>query len=182
MADPLPDETVDAFVAGLPPVVDGTGRPVDAETAVAEQSQRSPVEQHVAVLLLGARRVGTMDGKARAAFDNARAYLSPVWVADQIAEHSARSVRDLARALVDDMLAQSRRVALRKTVLTGDRMRVFTRLHERNGFYTAGSREGRGNVGLRIEQLAALAIQVGLLSPTDGLLTERGADLLGMPR
>jgi hypothetical protein len=88
------------------------------------------------------------------------------------------------RALVDDMLAQSRRVALRKLRVdqTG-RMTLFTRLHERNGRYFADQPEGSGNVGLRVDQVQLLAEQVGLAQPSaDGQeMTSPAASLLGLP-
>lgn len=77
------------------------------------------------------------------------------------------------------MLAQSRRVAYRKVQFRGDRIQLFSRLHERDGTYTAGRREGSGNVGLRVEQLSGIATQLGL---TDGSTTPIGANLLELPR
>jgi hypothetical protein len=76
-------------------------------------------------------------------------------------------VRDLGCAFVDDMLAQSRWVALRKMVVTGAGMTLFFRVHEREGTYTADSREGGTNVGLRVEQLAGLGLQLGLLATAE---------------
>jgi hypothetical protein len=66
------------------------------------------------------------------------------------------------------MLAQSRRVALRKLrVDTRRQMTLFTKLHERNGRYFADQREGVGNVGLRIVQLSGMAEQLGLTSAAE---------------
>jgi hypothetical protein len=89
----------------------------------------------------------------------------------------------LARAFVDDMLAQSRRVALRKLrVDARGQMTVFTKLHERNGRYFADQSEGSGNVGLRISQLGSMAEQIGLLSTGTGRdVTALGAALLELP-
>ena len=183
IADQLPDQSVADASAALPPLADGSGHPFDAETVVAEQDI-TDVHRDVSVLMLGARRGDTLGGKARVAFlGSRRAFLDPSWVDHQIAEHSDRSMRDLGRALVDDMLAQSRRVALRKMVITGAGMTLFSRIHERNETYTAGSREGGTNVGLRIEQLASLGRQLGLLATTAaGPATALGEQLLGMPR
>ena len=41
--------------------------------------------------------------------------------------------------------AQAQRVALRKVRVSDGRLQLFSRLHERNGTYTAGTREGAGN-------------------------------------
>jgi hypothetical protein len=107
-------------------------------------------------------------------------YLDPTWVAHLRAEYARRPVRDLGRRLVDDMLAQSRRVALRKVRLNRDgTISLFSRLHERNGAYFADSSEGSGNIGLRISQLADIAAQVGLLVGGDRKrVTPRGQALL----
>ncbi len=120
----------------------------------------------VAILLLGARRLDSLAEGPRATFlGRHRVYLDPLWVAQLRAEFAHRSMRDLGRRLVDDMLAQSRRVALRKVRVSRDgTILLFTRLHERNGSYFASSPEGRGDVGLRIPQVADIATQLGLLS------------------
>lgn len=183
VADQLPDRRVADVEAGLPPVVDAAGHPFDAESVITAQDDLTAVHRDITILMLGARRRGTLDGPARAAFlGGRRTFLDPSWVAHQVADHAGRSLRDLGRALVDDMLAQSRRVALRKMTQAGGRLTVFSRLHERNGTYTATSREGDTNVGLRVEELAHLGYQLGLLGGVDEPVTALGGTSLGVPR
>ncbi len=180
ITDRLPDQSVANLLAGLPPVVDGAGHPADAETGVA--ALNVPTEHRdLLILVLGSRRVDALSGAARVAFLGSRpAFLDPRWVERQVADHVGRSVRDLGRALVDDMLAQSRRVALRKLRTGATGLTVFSRIHERDGTYTAASREGATNVGLRVEQLAGLARQLGLVAGhSAGPPTPLGGRLLG---
>lgn len=180
IADQLPNLRVQDWQAQLPGLTDRGGHPEPAEDQVIEQGDG--VHRDVALLAIGAQRRRTLDGLALEAFRGGRtvrnSFLGPEWVGRRIGDNEARSLRDLGRDLVDDMLAQSRRVAFRKVEFREGRMQVFSRLHERNDSFTARSREGSGNVGLRVEQLAGLAIQLGL---ADESATELGCELLGLP-
>ena len=92
---------------------------------------------------------------------------------------------DFACAVVDDMLDQSHRVALTKMYVDREgRMKLPTKLHERNGLFFATGREGSGNVGLRAEQLGELGRQLGLFGVDEDrrVVTELGAAILGLPR
>ncbi|HEY9475318.1 MAG TPA: hypothetical protein VIS06_15910 [Mycobacteriales bacterium] len=179
----LPDQSLASFEASLPDLVDGRGDPLPAEE---QASHLGDVVAQVAVLLLGARRPADLSDLARSTFlgrraDNAAHFLDPVWVDHLRMEFSGRSVRELGRRLVDDMLAQSHRVALRKLRHNQDgTMTLFSRLHERNGWYFASSSEGRHNIGLRIPQLGDLARQVGLFSVEEPV-TATGRTLLDLP-
>ncbi|WP_433357884.1 hypothetical protein ACQPYV_12585 [Micromonospora saelicesensis] len=163
-AGQLPAGTVAGLEAGLPDLVDGRGDPLPAELALRETET---LTAKVALLLLGARRADLLTGTARRYFlGRRRAYLDPSWVAQRRTEYVDRPLRDLGRQLVDDMLAQSRRVALRKAIVhRGGTISMPSRLHERGGAYVAATRESRDNIGLRINQLAGLAVQLGLLTP-----------------
>jgi hypothetical protein len=180
IADQLPDLPVQAWQAQLPELTGRDGHPVPAEEAILVHGD--DVHSDVALLAIGAQRRQTLDGLALEAFRGGKtvrnSFLGPEWVDRRIGDNAARSLRDLGRDLVDDMLAQSRRVAFRKVEFREGRMQVFSRLHERNGTFTARSREGSGNVGLRVEQLAGLAIQLGL---ADESATQLGCELLGLP-
>lgn len=178
----LPDGTVAEFEEGLPPVVDGHGDPWPAESLLLRDD--AGVVTDVALLLLGARRLNTLTGVTLRAFSGRRpTYLDPSWMAHLRRDFARRPLAELGRRLVDDMLAQSRRVALRKVKVNPDgTISLFSRLHERNGVYFADSSEGSGNIGLRIHQLAEIAVQIGLLTP-DPLepVTPRGGRLLEVP-
>lgn len=180
IADRLPDHRVDHLE--LPPIVDGAGHPLAAEDALPDQFGHVHID--VATLMVGAQRRDTLSGAALVAFLGGRragrgTFLDPTWVARLVADHSGRSSRDLGGALVDDMVAQARRVALRKVRVQDGRLQMFSRLHERNGTYTAHFREGAGNVGLRVDQLAGIAEQLGLLGSQGGTpVTPLGANVL----
>ncbi|GAA2661423.1 hypothetical protein LV78_002177 [Actinosynnema pretiosum] len=178
--------TVRGFAGTLPTSIAASGHPLPAEEEVLGWWKRTDAD--LAMLLLGARRLDHLRGRALDAFLGRRRgssgrgqFLDPTWVAHREAEHADRPLAEFARALVDDMLAQSRRVALRKLKIGQDgRMTLFSRLHERDGRYFADQREGAGDVGIRIDQLSAMAAQLGLFAGTG--VTELGAQVLELPR
>ncbi len=188
----MPPMTVQDFARTCPPTLDQHGHPAPAEDEVAKQygeGEHNAVLADVAILLLGGQRVDQLAGGALAAFlgrgSRARGqFLDPQWVHYQYREYADRPMAEWGRVLVDDMLAQSRRVALRKLrVDQAGRMTLFTRLHERNGRYFADQPEGSGNVGLRVDQVQALSEQVGLAQPGPEAheITSRAALLLELP-
>lgn len=161
--------TVQDFVASWPALVDDENEPSPAEQQL--RAEHPPVLADLAVLLAGGRRKEQLTGRSRAAFlgryPERKQFLDPNWVANRHREHASGTMAALARSFVDDMLAQSRRVALRKLKFdTRGRMKLFTKLHERNGRYYAVGAEGAGNVGLRVEQLEFMAGQLGFTEPS----------------
>ncbi|WP_242911415.1 hypothetical protein [Actinomadura terrae] len=182
LADPMPDMSLRACLDGVPATMSG-GHPAPAERAILEQADwRDPVV-NVTILLIGGRRVRELTGEAHATFLGQRHdILNPLWVAHLIEDFADRPVKDLAVRLVDDMLAQARRVALAKTRPDGNgRMRFFSRIHERGGRYYKTGEEGEGDIGVRLHQVGDLAEQLGLLVlGEDGAAapTPLGAELL----
>ncbi|OKH83303.1 hypothetical protein EB75_09955 [Mycobacterium sp. ST-F2] len=177
--------TVGSFVEGLPPV-QANGHPAAAEEAVGEQY--SGVKASIGILLLGGLRLDYLDGEVLASFlggsAQRRVYLDPHWVRGQHTEYQSRSLGDFACALVDDMLAQSHRVSLRKMrIENSGQMILPTKLHEREGRWFAESRESAGNIGVRAYQLGQVCTQVGVFTETNGApkLTAIGCALLGLP-
>ncbi|TMS54785.1 hypothetical protein [Mycobacterium sp. DBP42] len=177
--------TVDSFVDGLPPV-QANGHPAAAEETVGQQY--TGVEASIGILLLGGLRLDHLDGEVLASYlggsARRRVYLDPHWVRGQHTEYESRSLGDLACALVDDMLAQSHRVSLRKMrVENNGQMILPTKLHEREGRWFAESREGAGNIGVRAYQLGQICTQLGMFIETDGapMPTAIGCALLGLP-
>jgi hypothetical protein len=160
----VPAMTVRDFLTGCPPLVDAGGEPSPAERQT--RNGHTEVTADLAALLFGGQRKDQLTGRSRAAFlgrhPERKQYLDPHWVAYRHREHEGRPMAEFARAFVDDMLAQSRRVALRKLKVEQGRMKLFTKLHERNGRYYAAGTEGAGNVGLRVDQLEFIARQLGL--------------------
>ena len=181
----VPPGTVREFVDSLPDAVDRAGNPLPAEETV--RADGDDTGSDVALLLLGALRLDQLEGRSRAAFlgraHGRRQFLDPHWVKFRRDDHADRPMAELARVFVDDMLAQSRRVALRKLrVDSNGQMTLFTKLHERNGRYFADQREGAGNASLRIVQLGGMAEQLGLASSLFGMrVRQRAVDLLALP-
>ncbi len=126
------------------------------------------MEASIAVLLLGAFRPEYLDGEVLSAFlggsTQRRVFLDPHWVRGQYTEYRSRPLGDFACALVDDMLAQSHRVALRKMrVENNGQMILPTKLHEREGRWFAESAEGAGNIGVRVDQVGQICTQLGVI-------------------
>jgi hypothetical protein len=177
--------TVSAFADGLPPVQLG-GHPAPAEEHVNEHY--SGVEKSIGVLLLGAFRLENLGDEVLSAFlggsTQRRVYLDPHWVQGQYTEYRSRSLGDFACALVDDMLAQSHRVALRKMRIENNvQMILPTKLHEREGRWFAESSESPANIGVRLYQVGQICTQLGMFTETEGApaVTAAGRDLLGLP-
>lgn len=185
----VPDVTVRQFVADSPDTTDAAGNPLPAEERA--YVHYDDVLAELAVLLLGSLRKDELSGRALQAFlGHGRGrrrgrgqFLAPEWVAYRRCEHESQTMQTFARAIVDDMLAQSQRVAQGKlTVDKSGRMTLFSKLHERNGRYFADSVEGSGNVGLRVEQLGGLARQLGLIEYDQNYaVSGLGARTLGLP-
>lgn len=178
-------DTVRGFLQSCPDAFDARGNPAPAEMLLADRDQ---VEADIGILLIGSVRDDELDGVTRRAFrgnsDRGR-YLDPQWVAHRRREYLDRPMTDFACAVVDDMLDQSHRVALAKMYVDKEgRMKLPTKLQERNGLFFATGREGSGNVGLRTEQLGELGRQLGLFEVDEDrrVVTELGATILGLPR
>ncbi|MGO1053551.1 hypothetical protein [Crossiella sp. CA198] len=107
--DALPDVTVAAFTADLPPHTDPHGHPAPAELTL---SRRDTIPGALAILLIGAQRAETLRGKAKTAFlGETGVYLDPGFVAHRA--EAQQSLRALGRQLVEDMLAQAHRITVR---------------------------------------------------------------------
>ena len=188
----VPATTVDRFLSECPPFVGPDGHPAPAEEQLLDHHRGDhgpPIVADLAILLIGGQRLEHLSGPARSAFlgygsQSRGQFLDPRWMAYRHHEYAGRSLQELGRTVVDDMLAQSRRVALRKLQVGRDgRMTLFSRLHERNGRYFAEQSEGSGNVGLRIDQVHQLCEQLGLATPQPDrtVITPYGRNLLGLP-
>ncbi|MGW0522381.1 hypothetical protein [Crossiella sp. NPDC003009] len=155
----LPDVTVAAFAADLPAHTDAAGHPAPAELSL----RLAPVPGALATLLIGAQRAETLRGKAKIAFlGQTGVYLDPGFVAHRA--ESARGLRALGRTLVADMLAQARRIGVR-----------------RNQPPPRDARPDASPIPLHLNTLGRLAQAENLFSATedDGLgVTPLGARLL----
>ncbi|REE95640.1 hypothetical protein [Thermomonospora umbrina] len=182
LADKMPAGSLRAFLDELPDTMDG-GHPTPLEREILANADPKDPLVDVRLLLVGGRRATELVGEERTTFLGTRHdILNPLWVDRLIHDFTDRPMTDLAVRLVDDMLAQARRVALAKMRPDRNgRMKVFSRVHERAGrFYKTGD-EGDGDIGLRILQLADFAHQLGLVTVTShgtAAVTPLGVDLL----
>jgi hypothetical protein len=180
LADPMENVTLGEFMGGLPATVE-KGHPAAAEEHLLLDGDPEDQRTNVALLLLGARRARELAGEARTVFLGKPDILNPEWVMRRAEDFLDRPMRDFAVQLVDDMLAQAQRVALAKMRPDASgRLRVFSRVHERNGRFYKTSDEGSGDLGLRIYQLAEFAYQFHLIDVADGStsVTPTGRKLL----
>ena len=91
-------------------------------------------------------------------------------------------LRDFARMLAADLLVRGQRVALSKARRLPDGILWLpTRLHERGDLLFRTSQEGRGDVGLRLDQLTTVLAGAGVLQRIDGRwrMTQAGEGFLG---
>ncbi|QIQ06708.1 hypothetical protein HA039_04880 [Streptomyces liangshanensis] len=187
LAQQAPDAKVRRVLDDLPPLENAAGQLLPAERQLLTQGAGAPMT-NVLLLMVGAlrSREGHLPDDVRAVFlgrQRHRAeFLDPTWVDGLLDDYADRPVRDLAARLVDDMLAQSRRVALAKLrtdPATGG-LKIFSRLHLRNERYFKTGDEGDSDIGTRIPQLGSLAAQLGLFALSDNChsVTEEGLRIL----
>lgn len=177
LADQMPEVTVGAFMDDELPATMAGRHPAPAERIVLDGDAEDPLTD-VKVLLLGARRADELTGETRTVFlGHHNEILNPAWMSWCVREFHDRPVRDLAVRLVNDMLAQANRVALEKMELDASgRLQMYSRVFERNGRYYKTSDEGDGAIGTRLEVIAGIAGQLGLIDVT----SEGAATLTGL--
>jgi hypothetical protein len=202
-AEQLPDVTVARFRAELPDTMGPDRDPLPAE-AELRRSDRPLPERELAVLATNARRIDELTGHVRDAFlgDHRGVDLAPEWVARRLDANNAVALPDFARDLTFDLLARAHRVALTKARRRPDgTLWLPARLHQRGDTLFKTSEEGRGDVGLRLDQLTTVLAGAGTLTLTDAAdgasgeatepdaaddnerwqLTDLGAQLLELP-
>lgn len=178
LADQAPDADVRRTLDDLPPLKGAEGQLLPVERCILAQGVQLPTT-NVLLLMVGAlrSREGHLPADVRAVFLGRQRqwaeFLDPTWVDGLINDYLDRRVGDLAARLVDDMLAQSRRVALAKLrtdPATGG-LKIFSRLHLRNERYFKTGDEGDSDIGTRIPQLGFFAEQLGLFTVRDSCHT-----------
>uniref|UniRef100_UPI003D91946C hypothetical protein n=1 Tax=Gordonia sp. B7-2 TaxID=3420932 RepID=UPI003D91946C len=182
----LPVTTVHQFLATLQDTRDVQGHPRPAESDAADHL--TDVSLQIATLLIGAQRDSELSGISLNAFrggrSQAKQFLDPQWVGFRRDEYLDRPLAEFACVLVDDMLAQSQRVSMRKMRMDSNGyLTMPTKLHQREGVYFASGTEGSGNIGLRTEQIGGIAEQLGLVSTSTGNppeVTDLGVDVLDL--
>ncbi|WP_432178494.1 hypothetical protein [Streptomyces sp. NBC_00063] len=191
LAQQSPAGDVRRMLGDLPQLKNTTGQLMPVERELLAPGGDAPMT-NVRLLIVGAlrSREGHLPDDVRAVFlgrqRRSAEFLDPTWVDGRINDYIDRPVRDLAARLVDDMLAQSRRVALAKLrtdPATGG-LKIFSRLHLRNERYFKTGDEGDSDIGTRISQLGVLAEQLGLFAVQDGCytVTESGRRILETDR
>ncbi|MEV6588556.1 hypothetical protein [Streptomyces acidicola] len=187
LAHQAPAGTVRRLLGELPQLKSPEGRLMPAERQLLEQGGDAPMTD-VLLLTVGAlrSREGHLTDDARAVFlgrgRRSAEFLDPTWIDGLLTDYADRPVSDLAARLVDDMLAQSRRVALgklRTDPATGG-LKIFSRLHLRNERYFKTGDESGSDIGTRIPQLGFFGQQLGLFAVRDGChtVTTHGRDIL----
>lgn len=181
-AQELPDTTVAAFLDCLPATESTSGAPLPAEYDLRWSEVSLPVAA-LGILAVGARRVDELTGRVRDAFLGQRGVeLGPEWVQRRLEEARPLRLRDVGRELTRDLVSRSQRIALAKARRRPDgSLWLPTRLHVRDEFVHRTSQEGRGDVGLRLDQLGSVLASCGVLSRHDDhwSLTSRGRALVG---
>lgn len=181
-ANALPEGTVAAFLDQLPDTTTPTGAPAPAEQLLRSSDLCLPLRE-LSVLAVNARRVDELTGRVRDAFlgDHRGIDLGPEWTARGFTEAARMPLRDFARQLTADLLARAQRVALSKARRRAEgTLWLPTRLHERGGLLFKTSEEGRGDVGLRLDQLTTVLAGAGVVQRVDGTwqVTAAGEALL----
>ncbi len=163
----LPDVSVGDFMASLPATLDAAGDPRPAEDELRAGARPVP-ERELAVLALGGVRSGQLSGRVGEAFRGRPVELAPEWVSRRFDDGATAHLRDFGRALVDDLVVRARRIAMSKMVRRPDgTIWLPTRLHEKAGLLWRTSREGAGDVGLRITQLGTVLAGAGVFAWDD---------------
>ncbi|WP_330461573.1 hypothetical protein OIB37_34715 [Streptomyces sp. NBC_00820] len=168
-AGQLPDMTVADFLSSLPATQSTTGTPLPAEHELRRPSADPLPLTELRVLATSARRVDELTGRVRDAFLGRRGIeLGPEWVQRRLAEAGPLRLSDVARRLTTDLVTRSQRIALAKARRRPDgSLWLPTRLHERGGLLYRTSQEGRGDVGLRLDQLGTVLATCGVLRHDD---------------
>ena len=181
-ADELPDRSVLDLAGELPELLDPAGNPAPAEPALRARSESVPYRE-LLVLAAGAGRMDSLGGVAGVIFARANPDdFDPGWMKARLAQAGAQSLREFGGQLVRDMLAKSRRVAMRKAEVRDDgTLWIPSRLHQRGDELVATAREGSGDVGTRLRQLGLVAAACGIFdgSGSTWSVTARGRELLG---
>lgn len=180
----MPELTVRAFLDELPPTQTPSGAPAPAEQQLRADSDRELPVRELSVLAVNAFRVDQLKGRALDAFlgEYHGIDLAPEWTKRRFAEAEFMSLRDFARSLAIDLLARARRVSLGKARRRPDgTLWLPTRLQERGDLLFAESEEGRGDVGLRLDELTTVLAGAGVVQWCEDTwqVTAAGQALLG---
>lgn len=189
-ADELPATTLHAYLDALPDSMRGN-LPLPAELDASVAEERNPIDQSLAILMIGASRAGRLPERVAEYFQPKREgspELSPAWLSDRIVEWQGRSLRDFASWLTGVLVTRSQRIALRKARFhrgTGV-FTIPTRLLVRDGLLFSQSIGGSSPIGYRWGTLSSVLAGAGYSEfmfdddapPGRWRVTERGEALL----
>lgn len=171
LCDGLPAVTVAQYVAGLPDVGD------ERRTLAAEVDEsvrnRDGFDRDLARIAIGSQRLCQLPPRQLHYFEDqsreARAQLTPSWVAHSLEDWQGRPLHDYARWLTGILVARSQRVALKKAAFhqTSGTYQVPTRVVVRDGLIFRANHETNSPIGYRWESLASIMAGVGLCHPVD---------------
>jgi hypothetical protein len=185
LADVLDDITVAQLIDGLPDRTNAGGVLLPAEEQLRMAQWEPDPLTEIRLLTLGALRLDDLEGRVLAAFAGREDEddLGPYWFRAQLDARRDDHLRDFARWLVEMMVARAQRVALSKMEYDRARGRFWipSRIRERAGLISRLSREGWGEVGLRVDTFSSVLSGCGVIARTeDGqwALTDEGGALL----
>jgi hypothetical protein len=169
LAATLPDMSVAEMLDGLPARLDAaTLLPVERELRRAQFSPDPLTE--IQLLALGAQRVDDLQSLALRAFVGREDEddLGPRWFKAQLEARRDDRLQDFGRWLTEVMVLRAQRVALSKLVFNRNTGRFWipSRIRERAGLISRLSREGWGDVGLRIDTFASVLSGCGVIERT----------------
>lgn len=168
-ADALPSSTVGDYRAALPDVSD-RGHPLAAERDESVTNRDLP-DRNLALLMLGAARVGSLSERIEAYFQPSSEEgneLTPSWLAARAREWDTRSLRDFARWLTEVMVIRSQRIAIRKAQFSSKTgaFRIPGRVFVRDDRIFRDSGEPGLPIGYRWGALSSVLATAGLVSFT----------------
>ncbi|WP_243073798.1 hypothetical protein [Microbacterium sp. SS28] len=185
LARELPDVSVGAYLADLPPRTDHAGtepRMLPAEEQVELDQTRTAVDRQLGKLLLGAMRMDELPSRVAVYFEHApterQSRLRPGWLRALIPNWADQSLRDFAIFLTQQMIFRASQVTLSKA-----RFDPTTCIYElplgisvRDGLVVKDTNQASIDTWFRWNALARILAGVGLTENVDGRwqVTEQG--------
>lgn len=172
VAESLPQVSVAEFAAGLPEHTAG-GVPGGVMLAAERDpglADLDPVQQHFAVLFLGAARVGMLAERVGRYFESEvddNDELTPSWLRAQIDVWADRPLRDFAVWLSEVLVARVQRRSLVNARIQNGMYQVSARVYVRDGYIFRDSLEFGGGVGLRWRNAVGVLAGVGFFEWQD---------------
>lgn len=185
LADSLEDITVRQLIDSLPSRLGAGGILLPAEEELRSNQWEPHPTTEIRLLVLGALRLEDLQGRTRAAFAGREDEddLGPHWFRAQLDARCDHHLRDFGRWLAEMMVGRAQRVALSKMEYNRSTGRFWipSRIRERAGLISRLSREGWGEVGLRVDTFSSVLSGCGVIARDESggwHVTDEGATLL----